>query len=199
MLRSPSLFSSLTCAVGLALGSLLTSHRTQAQSQTDIIGFYRFQAPASVSAGFGTDATRWDYAGSNDGVKYGNPSLLPLIGGSGGAGKGGWNDWGRSGGAGGGAMLIACTNNISFDFGRLVSNGGDGDWERNGAGSGGGIRLICANLVGSGELSARGGTNTGSIAGSGRIRLERIANDNTLNTTPATSVVDLQDGSPVNS
>jgi hypothetical protein len=96
-------------------------------------------------------------------------------------------------------MLIACTNNISFDFGRLVSNGGDGDWARNGAGSGGGIRLICANLVGSGELSARGGTNTGSIVGSGRIRLERIANDNTLNITPAPSVVDLQDGSPVNS
>ena len=199
MLRSRSSFSGLTCAVGLALGSLLTSHRAPAQSQADINGFYRFQAPAGVSGGFGTDATRWDYAGSNGGVQYGNPSLLPLIGGSGGAGNGGWDDWGRSGGAGGGAMLIACTNHISFDLSRLVSNGGDGDWERNGVGSGGGIRLICANLVGSGELSAGGGTNTGSIVGSGRIRLERIANDNTLNTTPAPSVVDLQDGSSVNS
>jgi hypothetical protein len=147
-----------------------------------------------LSAGFGTDASRWGGNPKIAGVKYGNPSLLPLIGGSGGGGS--WDgQWGRSGGAGGGAMLIACSNNISFDLGRLVSNGGDGDWDRTGAGSGGGIRLICANLVGSGELSARGGTNTGSAAGSGRIRLERVANDNTLNITPAPSVVDLLDGS----
>ena len=127
-------------------------------------------------------------------MKYGNPSLVPLIGGSGGGGSTD-GTWGWSGGAGGGAILIACTNNISFGTGRLISHGGNGDYNSNGAGSGGGIRLICANLVGSGELSARGGGGTVSVAGSGRIRLERVANDNTLNITPAPSVVDLLDGS----
>jgi hypothetical protein len=146
-----------------------------------------------LSAGFGIDASRW-WAEIPAGVKYGNPSLVPLIGGSGGGGSTD-GTWGWSGGAGGGAILIACTNNISFGTGRLISHGGNGDYNSNGAGSGGGIRLICANLVGSGELSARGGGGTVSVAGSGRIRLERVANDNTLNITPAPSVVDLLDGS----
>ncbi len=152
-----------------------------------------------VSAGFGSEATRRDGVGPG-GIKYGNPSLIPLIGGAGGGG-GGFNSWGISGGAGGGAMLIACNNNISFDLGRIKSDGGTygqepGYWTTLGAaGSGGGIRLICANLVGRGDLSARGGSGGPSVAGHGRIRLERVSNDNTLNITPAPSVIDLPDGS----
>ena len=60
-----------------------------------------------LSAGFGSEGSRWDPNGLG-GLKYGNPSLIPLIGGSGGGGnnnnEGGW---GRSGHGLGGSRVDA--------------------------------------------------------------------------------------------
>jgi hypothetical protein len=151
-----------------------------------------------TAAGFGTDASRVDWWGE-PGKAYGNPALLPLIGGSGGGGcKHGTE--GFPGGGGGGAILIACANSFVLNGGRILANGGDAMESapqhgiRNGAGSGGGIRLVCASMVGSGSLSAVGGRNGWSVAGNGRIRLERVSSSNTINVVPAPSSLDLTDG-----
>ena len=143
------------------------------------------------SGGFGTDATRW--LPLQSGRAYGNPSLVPLIGGSGGGGSSS-HGWGRAGGAGGGAILIACANQISLSSGQINANGGNGDWDSNGAGSGGGVRLVCETLSGSGSIAATGGNGTPSTPGSGRIRLERVSNSNTINVAPSPSALDLADG-----
>ena len=140
------------------------------------------------AAGFGLPSSRW-VAGSG-GQSYGNPSLIPLIGGSGGAGNQD-DGWGRAGGAGGGAILIACANKIEFSSGLIKADGGSSDWDRNGAGSGGGIRLVSKSLEGTGALSAVGGVNSVSAAGSGRIRLERTTTSGQINVSPSPSTLDL--------
>lgn len=140
------------------------------------------------NASFGT-------VGQGGAAVYGNPSLVPLIGGS---GAGGGLDEARVGGAGGGAILIAATGQCSVS-GMLSANGGsmsyNGGYNDSGAGSGGGIRLICDSFSGTGSLAASGGGNTdGTISGHGRIRLERVTNTNTISVFPAPSVVDLAAG-----
>jgi hypothetical protein len=90
-----------------------------------------------TSGGFGLAAGRVDGVGTG-GIAYGNPSLIPLIGGSGGGGSehGLWEIWGRAGGAGGGAILIACANQISLVSAQIKAAGGDSD-HISAAGSGG--------------------------------------------------------------
>ena len=130
------------------------------------------------------------------GPKYGNPSLLPLIGGSGGAGST-WDSWGMAGPAGGGAILISASKKISIPAGsQILSLGGNGYGDaRSGGGSGGGIRIICDRLEGSGSLNATGGSsNYRFSSGVGRIRLERITTSGSLTITPAPSVIDLAAG-----
>jgi hypothetical protein len=85
---------------------------------------------------------------------YGNPQLIPLIGGSGGSGGGG------AGGGGGGAILIAASGNTIIN-GSLRSFGGTSSY----GGSCGAIRLITDQLLGSGTIAA-------NSYGPGRIRLE---------------------------
>lgn len=128
---------------------------------------------------------------------YGNPSLMPLVGGSGGGGS---NSDNRAGGAGGGALLIASSANVSIN-GALTANGGNaaaftvGNLQtpaNTGAGSGGGVRIVAETLSGVGSLTAAGGTiNASGPSGNGRIRLERVVNNNTISVVPAPSVVDL--------
>lgn len=182
--------------------------------------------PASGGSGFGigggavqvnrgdnsslpTGAT-YGTLGGNGTPLYGNPSLLPLIGGSGGSGTDSHGDGyvGHGGGAGGGAILIAAQGSIAVG-GVIQANGGNGknpveDNERysSGCGSGGGIRLVCSKLQGIGQLLALPGTPTGwpgteraSSGGLGRIRIERFSNANQLRVVPDPSVVDLTDGS----
>lgn len=87
-----------------------------------------------------------------------------------------------SGGAGGGAILIACQNTITLN-GTVRANGGSGRyWGSNNyssGGSGGGIRLVANTLSGTGivQALAGGGYQSGGL---GRIRIERVVNDNTL-------------------
>ena len=148
----------------------------------------------SSGGGYGVDAPAYEgwLAG---GKKYGNPSLVPLIGGSG-AGGTKWNLYGMPGGAGGGAILVASSGKISFINGsRLIALGGNGGWN-SGGGSGGGLRLVCDELVGEGNVSAAGGTadSASGSGGSGRIRLERVVNTAVLNINPAPSTIDLVSG-----
>ncbi len=163
-----------------------------------------FGPGVSASAGFGIGGGRLDgtygYGGSYGSIgvggpgAYGNPSLVPLVGGSGG---GGTNrdgiPWG--GGGGGGAILIACANSFTL-AGQIRSIGGIGSpsWTYSGAGSGGAVRIVSDILSGAGSLSAVGGSAGGTndnAGGAGRIRIERVNNSNTLAVSPDPSVVDL--------
>jgi hypothetical protein len=170
----------------------------------------------SVGPGFGVGggSMRWPAEGGNYGVvsrnlapaaAYGNPSLLPLLGGSGGGG-------GRnSGGAGGGAILIASSKAISLNGG-ISASGGRGYWfglnaAQGGSGSGGGIRLIAETVFGGGTVFAPAGRSDGNwgpgdnivgSAGYGRIRIERTFTDpnaGVLSIVPDPSVVTLAQGS----
>lgn len=126
------------------------------------------------------------------GVFVGVPELRPLLGGSGGGG-------GRSsadtaghaaggGGGGGGAILIAANGTIDIQSGGQIlaegASGGDriGVGTAGGGGSGGAIRLLANRIQGSGQVFARGGSQTsccgfdGLAGGPGRIRMEAIFN-----------------------
>lgn len=158
-----------------------------------------FVPGADRSAGFGVGGgnrsgdTRYGFAasfgtqGQNGPATYGNPSLIPLIGGSGGAGS---REYG--GGAGGGAMLIAATGELNLT-GRILANGGTGrDYNASGSGSGGGVRLVCGTLSGDGQIQAVGRTG-GYDGGLGRVRVERAVNSSDITVTPDPSVIGLAD------
>ena len=119
---------------------------------------------------------------------YGNPSVIPLIGGSGG---GGYYGDTRGGGGGGGAVLIASAGTLTIS-GTVHANGG-GSQGGTGGGSGGGIRLVANSLGGNGVIQCIGGG--GSYAGGlGRIRIERVSTSGNLQITPDPSVVPLLAG-----
>jgi len=153
-------------------------------------------------AGFGPGGGQWRIpygsqgaagsygsAGASGPVPYGNPSLIPLIGGSGG---GGYSGDTRGGGAGGGAILVACNGTIAVG-GLLHANGGGG-YGGDGGGSGGGIRLVANAIGGNGTVQCLGGAYSAWSGGLGRIRIERVSNSSTLQITPDPSVVTLAAG-----
>lgn len=161
-----------------------------------------FSAGVGVGSGFGVGGASEQRGGSFGSVggggvaTFGNPALIPLIGGSGGGGD---VNARPGGGAGGGAVLLACAGTVSVT-GSILSNGGNGissgfsAYLEAGGGSGGGIRIVCENMSGNGILSAIGGTGW-QAGGVGRIRIERTAVLGTQNITPDPSVVALTAGS----
>jgi hypothetical protein len=152
-----------------------------------------------AAAGYGVRGGDHGNIGSG-GNAYGNPSLVPLIGGSGGAGAW-WDGYGFLGGSGGGAILIASNGKLTCNSGgSLIALGGNGWGGRSGAGSGGGVRVVCNELTGDGNISAAGGTGApvgpfAPVGSFGRIRIERVVNEANFTVTPAPSTVDLADGS----
>lgn len=137
----------------------------------------------------------------SDSPAYGNPSLIPLIGGSGGAADPEYQGYGSNGsttnggGAGGGAIFIACAGTTDIT-GQIEANGGNGltsGYNESSGGSGGGIRIVCDSLTGGGSLSSVGGTGWQS-GGLGRIRIERVSNVGTVAIAPDPSVVPLTAG-----
>ncbi|GAA5481054.1 hypothetical protein [Haloferula sargassicola] len=159
-------------------------------------GYY--SAGVGDSAGFGMGGGLRQAKGGDFGIgdrSYGNPSLVPLIGGSGGSAAAGTRVQG--GGGGGGAILIACTGTLTVN-GTLRANGGDGIpyyfSDRTGGGSGGGIRLVCSDFGGTGTVNALGGLGGQSEAATyGRIRLERITDTSAGVLSPDPSVVPLSE------
>jgi len=113
------------------------------------------------------------------GPKYGLPTLIPLIGGSGGGGETGLSASGAGGGGGGGALLIASSGTINFvDSGgsRILANGGNGSANvvGSGGGSGGAVRLIANTISGGLRINASGGnvSGNGGSGGGGYLRVE---------------------------
>jgi len=159
-----------------------------------------YSTGVASSAGFGPGGGARVAKGGSYGTSpageppaYGNPSLIPLIGGSGGSGSDG-----VGGGAGGGALLIACTQTITLNGGISAAGGAGASYyysNTTGGGSGGGVRLVCSTLAGTGSCQALAGTGgANAAAGLGRIRLERVVNANTLQVVPDPSIVPLTEG-----
>ena len=130
-----------------------------------------FRGGAYSALGFGTGLGIGGSERETDQAKYasvyGNPSIIPLIGGSG----AGASSAGGTGGGGGGAILIAAPNSINLSSGRITAWGGNGGF-RSANGSGGAIRLIANSIVGSGNLRANLSGDTSYPLCDGRIRLE---------------------------
>ncbi|MBI5388725.1 MAG: hypothetical protein HZA90_29030 [Verrucomicrobia bacterium] len=113
---------------------------------------------------------------------YGNPRILPLIGGSGGRAGG------TSGGAGGGALFVAASGTVTVN-GLITAQGGVG--AINGGdyfgGSGGAIRIIASQVLGTGELNCLLGVSGYNYSGlEGRIRIESPLLSAALRTHPET-------------
>ena len=103
---------------------------------------------------------------------YGNPQIIPLIGGSGGGGHSN-----NAGSGGGGAILIAAANSISVDGTISVLGGARTVY----GGSAGAIRLVADQVSGSGNLDA-----TSQTSGTGRIRVETNMLSTMLDISPPT-------------
>ena len=154
--------------------------------------------------GYYGGAGSYGSVGLNGRPVYGNPSLIPLVGGSGGGGRSESIPFsqGRSGCGGGGAILLACGGTLTISTsGKIQANGGNGLYGSSAhhnydypSGSGGGIRLIAHTHAGKGIVQALGGPGY-FYGGMGRIRLERVENTSTLQVTPDPSIVPLADGS----
>ena len=129
------------------------------------------QADLSCGSGFGPGGG-WDARGQ---YSYGNPQIVPLIGGSGGSGWLGYN-----GAGGGGAILIAAAGTITVN-GYCHANGGtEGpSW----GGSGGGVRLVANQILGNGTIDAV------SVVYPGRTRLEANLASSALVVDPPTIAV----------
>lgn len=99
--------------------------------------------------------------GRRHGTNYGNPLLVPLVGGSGG---GGIDGNASGGGGGGGAILIASDTMIRINAGGDIFNRGAVT-----GGSGGAIRLVSPRVYGNGHLYVEGHGD-----GHGYIRIDSI-------------------------
>jgi len=134
------------------------------------------QGPAGQGAGYGPggSAVGNDWGRYSD--RYGNPQIIPLIGGSGGTAAD--NTW--SGSAGGGAILIASSNNVSIS-GAIDVRGGVGAR----SGSGGAVKVIANQVTGAGAIKALD-TSTWPQVYAGRIRIETNSLAPALQTSPET-------------
>lgn len=101
------------------------------------------------------------------GPVYGNPVLVPIIGGSGGGGTIG--SPGVGGGGGGGALVIASSTQIILN-GTIRATGGDIVGSAYNMGSGGAVRLIAPVVRGTGSINVRGGNNRAD--NHGRVRVD---------------------------
>jgi hypothetical protein len=156
-------------------------------------GYVNVSGSPGFGIGGGGRSASGTFGTAHDGsTPYGNPSLIPLIGGCGGGGDP--SVYSTGAGAGGGAILIACAGTVDCT-GNLTSRGGNGRnnyGEQRGAGSGGGIRVVCDTFTGDGLIQAQGGT--GRAGGPGRIRLERVTSTSGATISPDASVVPLTSG-----
>ncbi|MGV3660690.1 MAG: hypothetical protein ACO1TE_10915 [Prosthecobacter sp.] len=127
------------------------------------------QGPLGQGSGLGPGGGRVSGNNGAYATVYGNPSLVPLIGGSG----------GFQGGGGGGAILIACASTIQVT-GSITATGGSGNYAPAGAGSSGAIRLVAHAITGTGTLNA---------SYDGRIRLEANSVAGSIVPSPQTIAV----------
>lgn len=137
---------------------------------------------SGCSAGYAYQGIGGSGCTSASSTTYGNPELLPLVGGSGGSGAASPSSayTGAGGGAGGGAIRIC--SDVSITINQLYANGGNGGnpgtgSSYGGAGSGGAIHLqsptVTLTYYSGADIQAVGGSETyvGSTS-SGRIRID---------------------------
>ena len=117
-------------------------------------------------------------------TSYGNPSVLPLIGGSGGGAQGN-----GAAGAAGGSLLVGAAGTITIAGGVYAKGGSTPNLA--GGGSGGAVRLIGSQILGSGEINCMGESGfIGALTGdAGRIRIESPVLAASLRTYPETIAV----------
>ena len=145
-------------------------------------GAYSPALGGGTGYGPGTANPQFDNTGNGFyASEYGNPQIIPLIGGSGGSGT---YIRANNGGAGGGAILIAAAGGIAIN-GLITANGGAALF----GGSGGAIRLIAPQVSGNGQVTAFNPSFGGPGGLAGRIRIETTALAPTLQTTPVTIAV----------
>jgi len=123
-------------------------------------------------------------SGTTGSTNYGNPLLVPLIGGSGGGGSGysSSTNPGASGGAGGGAILLASSTSVNV-AGNIVARGGRSVYTGgyySGGGSGGGVRIVAPTVSVAGSIDVSGGTNSTIYyyGGNGRVRIDTTSSLN---------------------
>jgi hypothetical protein len=134
------------------------------------------RGPLGFGAGYGPGGDGGTYSQT-----YGNPQIIPLIGGSGATP---YFDLGRPrhAGGGGGAIMIAAAR--AFSLGGLIdANGGTGSVN----GSGGAVRVIAEQVSGEGSITA---------LADGRVRIETRSLAQTVRTFPETVAVAPQE-SPI--
>jgi hypothetical protein len=143
-------------------------------------GGYRGGAsgPSGYGAGLGPGGTNTTNFGNNATYSgsYGNPQIIPLMGGSGLAAR--YTAGQPSGGGGGGAIAIFAANQISLS-GTVSAIGGA---YQDNYGSGGAVRLVASGVAGVGQVRCV----TSGINNPGRIRIETNSLTPTLQTFPET-------------
>ena len=156
-----------------------------------------------ATPGFGAGGGTPGFAGNGgeglyEGV-YGNPFILPLLGGSGGGGGGAVNNVnGGNGGGGGGALLIASSRDISLE-GELSANGGyrSAGNRLGGNGSGGAIKLVADRILGSGTISVSNGANSTASNRGGYVRLESFLRPFDISGTMTAATAGISKTAPV--
>lgn len=150
-------------------GELILNGASQPETEGWPGGFRGGRPYPNAGQGMGPGGGKVNQGGSyatlgtnSTGPTYGNPLILPLMGGAGGGGRG---DNYFTGGGGGGALMIAAADSITVS-GVLRAVGGSGGYGGNG--SGGAIKLVSEVVAGSGAIYAQGGTG-GYVGGLGRI------------------------------
>lgn len=127
--------------------------------------------PLGSGSGMGVGGGVGSYGAGTYASTYGNPSIIPLIGGSG----------GHAGTGGAGAILIAAGSTIQVNVNGLIAAVGPStNQSLSGQGSGGAIRLIADSVIGSGTLDTRN---------NGRLRIEANNVSGNIITYPQTIAV----------
>jgi hypothetical protein len=156
-------------------GALATNNTVEALTPTEP-GPGGFRGGASGPSGNGSGYGPAGFHGYSGryATDYGNPQIIPLIGGSGGSANAS-----NSGNGGGGAILIACSGSATIG-GRIRSDGTDTAIADH-LGSGGAVRMIASSIIGSGSISTISANSS-----QGRIRLETTSLAPSLLTFPET-------------
>ena len=140
-------------------------------------------SPAGQGAGYGPGADGGNglYSLGTYSGTYGNPEILPLIGGS---GSGSINSLpGPAGSAGGGAILIVASGTVTIN-GFITANGSGVNYVTgsHSDSSGGAVRIVANQILGSGTIDA-------SLPEPGRTRMEANKLSPTLNIFPNAAAV----------
>lgn len=147
-------------------------------------GGFRGAAKGPLGGGFGYGPGGRQFFGRYAAV-YGNPQIIPLIGGS-----GGYSAFGKSGAGGGGAIAIFSGSTVSVNG---LITAGTKETQPEIIGSGGAVRIVADAVTGIGQVSCNTtwANNYADVTAEslGRIRIEANSLAPSLRTAPETIAV----------